>query len=575
MNPYHKLLFTIFLIGFSVTLTMAQQPVYQWVKSVGGNSHDVGIDIIADDMGNTYVLGAVRGTVDMDPGAGTFMVTTDTTRGKLFLSKFDASGNFLWTGLWDKGLYNNAYSLDFFPNGDIAITGYYDFQVDMDPGPGVFMLNAGGSLKYFLLRLSPAGNFVWVKEFAGVYNTPLCYSQIDSTGNCYIAGFFSNTYDFDPGPGTFSMTAVSRDIFIMKLDNSGNFMWAKKTTGTINNWVNDVALSPLNEMIIIGSFSGTTDFDPGPATFSITAGTTISGEDFYVAKYSSSGIFMWVDHFDANSVFSRPVGVETDSNGRIYVAGQSSVNTDLDPDTASTYMPSTTRFLLKLNPDGSLNDVTELGNKMYISNLEIDSWQHVYLTGSYVDTLDADPGAGVYNLVTDSAGFGSFILALDSASNMIWADGLGGHAHLGAQQNSGTSIYADAQGTVYFTGRYEDHQLDFGPYQLQNATPWTYYYTDGYFGKIESITSGINEHDVSENSLTIYPNPTTDDINLKSNKRILRMMITDVSGKTIASTVVNDNVLKQHDISGFRQGMYFMQIFYDDGTSSAGKFIKN
>ncbi|HMT28662.1 MAG TPA: T9SS type A sorting domain-containing protein, partial [Bacteroidia bacterium] len=143
------------------------------------------------------------------------------------------------------------------------------------------------------------------------------------------------------------------------------------------------------------------------------------------------------------------------------------------------------------------------------------------------------------------------------------------------QQNSGTSIYADAQGTVYFTGRYEDHQLDFGPYQLQNATPWTYYYTDGYFGKIESITSGINEHDVSENSLTIYPNPTTDDINLKSNKRILRMMITDVSGKTIASTVVNDNVLKQHDISGFRQGMYFMQIFYDDGTSSAGKFIKN
>ncbi len=575
MNHYSKITVTVFFMVFSITLAVAQQPVYQWVKSFGGTKNDSGIDIIADDNGNAYVLGVVTGTADLDPGIGTFMVTTDTIKGKLFLSKFDATGNFIWAGLWDKGLYNYEYSLDFFPNGDVALTGYYDDQVDMDPGSGVFMLNAGAGLKYFVLRLSPAGNFVWVKEFGGMFNTPRCYSEIDSAGNCYIAGHFSNTRDFDPGPGTFSMTAVSRDIFIMKLDSSGNFLWAKMASGTQNNWVYDVALSPLNEIVLIGSFSGTTDFDPGPGSYSIIAGTTSTAEDFYIAKYSESGMFMWLDHFDANNVSNQPEGVEIASNGMIYVTGQCSINIDLNPDSVSTYLTSTSRYLLKINPDGSFNDAKELGSKMFVRNLEIDAWNHIYLMGSFIDTIDADPGAGVYQLVTDSSGFGSFMLALDSGSNLIWADGLGGYYHGGVTQNILASIYADAQGTVYFTGRFEDHQLNFGPYQLQNATPFTYYYIDGYFGKIESITSGLNAQDYSEKYLAIYPNPTTDHLNLKSKKHMHHMLITDISGKTIASTIVNDYTLQQYDISALQSGLYFMQVFYDDGTRSFGKFVKN
>lgn len=56
---------------------------------------------------------------------------------------------------------------------------------------------------------------------------------------------------------------------------------------------------------------------------------------------------------------------------------------------------------------------------------------------------------------------------------------------------------------------------------------------------------------------------------------MLHMIITDISGKTIASTSVNVFVLQQYDISRFRSGLYFMQVFYDDGTRSFGKFVKN
>ncbi|MBK8192110.1 MAG: hypothetical protein IPK76_02365 [Lewinellaceae bacterium] len=55
--------------------------------------------------------------------------------------------------------------------------------------------------------------------------------SIDVSGNIYTAGYFTGTADFDPGPGIFNLTSpgneYARNIFISKLDASGNFVWAK------------------------------------------------------------------------------------------------------------------------------------------------------------------------------------------------------------------------------------------------------------------------------------------------------------------------------------------------------------
>jgi hypothetical protein len=50
---------------------------------------------------------------------------------------------------------------------------------------------------------------------------------VDASGNIFTTGFFSGTNDFDPGPGMFNMTAIGdHDMFVLKLDASGNFLWA-------------------------------------------------------------------------------------------------------------------------------------------------------------------------------------------------------------------------------------------------------------------------------------------------------------------------------------------------------------
>ncbi|MBL0073076.1 MAG: hypothetical protein IPP34_15270 [Bacteroidetes bacterium] len=56
---------------------------------------------------------------------------------------------------------------------------------------------------------------------------------MNTSGSIYVAGTFYQSADFDPGSGTYNLTSAgSKDMFVSKLDNSGNFIWAKQFAGT-------------------------------------------------------------------------------------------------------------------------------------------------------------------------------------------------------------------------------------------------------------------------------------------------------------------------------------------------------
>tara|TARA_B110000091_G_C13717302_1_gene433187 strand:+ start:361 stop:726 length:366 start_codon:yes stop_codon:yes gene_type:complete len=82
----------------------------------------------------------------------------------------------------------------------------------------------------FLLEFSVnAQNYQWAKSFRGSSASGSGTSiDVDALGNVYTTGYFLGTVDFDPGVGVFNLTSNgSYDIFICKLDASGNFVWGK------------------------------------------------------------------------------------------------------------------------------------------------------------------------------------------------------------------------------------------------------------------------------------------------------------------------------------------------------------
>ena len=129
-----------------------------------------------------------------------------------------------------------------------------------------------------------AQNFEWAKSMGGGNPDWGNSVAVDASGNVYTTGFFDGTVDFDPGAGTFNLTsAVGYDIFISKLDASGNFVWAKSIGGVNDDWGNSIAVDASGNVYTTGWFMNTADFDPGPGTFNLT---TVGSEDIFICKLS-------------------------------------------------------------------------------------------------------------------------------------------------------------------------------------------------------------------------------------------------------------------------------------------------
>jgi hypothetical protein len=94
---------------------------------------------------------------------------------------------------------------------------------------------------------------------------------LDTLGNVYTTGFFRYTVDFDPGPGVQNRTAAGTnpaflDVFISKLDASGNYVWAYTVGGPGDDVTGAIAVKGNDNIFITGTYWGVPDMDPGPGT---------------------------------------------------------------------------------------------------------------------------------------------------------------------------------------------------------------------------------------------------------------------------------------------------------------------
>jgi hypothetical protein len=108
-------------------------------------------------------------------------------------------------------------SLALDPDNDIYLTGYFEGDPDLDPGPGTAILSAAGSRDVFVEKLDASGNFLWAVAMGGPALDASNDITLDRDGNVYTTGLFYGTCDFDPGPDSFNLTATAYDLFVHKL----------------------------------------------------------------------------------------------------------------------------------------------------------------------------------------------------------------------------------------------------------------------------------------------------------------------------------------------------------------------
>lgn len=317
----------------------------------------------------------------------------------------------------------------------------------------------------------------WARQTGGNGDDESLYIAVDSNKNIYSVGYFKGIVDFDPGVNTFELISNGdADIFIQKLDENGNFIWAKSIGKQYEDYATSIILGPANDLYITGKYRGLVDFDPGIDTFELTSYGNFHS---FLLKLNSNGDFVWAKSWGG---WAQGNSLIVDTYKNIYVCGGFSNRTDFDPQISTGFAISPIGgediFIEKLDSNGNFLWVKTIGGNDDDRPLSmtIDSSNNLILTGFFSGTVDFNTHPnGTYDL-TSVGDRDVFILKTDSAGNMIWAKRLGGRETIipAATWNMGLTAKTSKNGDVYIGGYYSG-SVDFDPGPNNYTLP-----TDGY-----------------------------------------------------------------------------------------------
>ncbi|MDP2384891.1 MAG: SBBP repeat-containing protein [Bacteroidota bacterium] len=376
---------------------------FVWAKQFGGTYNEVANVIKVDASGNVFLAGSFSDPVDFDPGAGTLIL--DSPSGfDIFVSKWDTDGNFIWVK--QMGGVGNQTGIDMTMDttGNIYTTGYFAGTPDFDPGASTYTLSAIGTNDVYVSKLDVNGDFVWVKSIGSASTSNLNSNSIelDASGNVYTSGYFNGTLDFDPGATTYTLTSFSSvDIFVSKLDASGNFIWAKQIGGSGTDTPTSMVTDTVGNIYLTGANTGTIDFDPSAATYTLSP---IGTYDIFVSKLDSSGNFVFAKTFGGGTGYPESGDITLDATGNIYTTGYIDGTVDFDPGVGTmsiSLIGTYDAFISKLDAMGNFVWAKTIGGSAanaFGSRVTIDASGNIYTSGAYSSTIDFDPSTGVSDL---------------------------------------------------------------------------------------------------------------------------------------------------------------------------------
>ncbi len=428
-----------------------------WTLTWGGVEMDESGSLATDSLGNIFATGYFSDTVDLDPSSG---VDERTSNGvtDIFLSKFDPNGVFEWTKTFG-GLEEDAPKFIFIDDSDnIYLTGFFRDTVEFFPGIGGVGSTTAGSTGVFVSKNDSKGDRMGVAAWGGIQNDEGNAVAVNSDGLIAVTGYFKETADFNPDIGTVERTSSGlKDMFINYLDSSGVY----QDVLTMGAWAYDIGeaivADSAGDFIVTGSFGAGFDFDPGAGEDFLQS---IGGTDIFLAKYTEYGSYIWAVSF-GGSIDDSTLGMVLDDSDNIFLTGYFQETTDFDPSGETSNLISFglyDAFVCGFNSAGEFSFTKGWGGSGNDSGHEIVlSSDRIFITGSFENTADFDPGAGADNK-TSNGEQDVFLIRFDLSTT----DYIGARTWGGTERDEGWGIQYDADGNVYITGGFNG-SVDFDP----------------------------------------------------------------------------------------------------------------
>jgi hypothetical protein len=339
-------------------LKLSPQGQLIWARSMGSPDYEEPVSIGTDDDGNVYISGYFSSTGDYDPGEGVFELTSNGGQ-DAFVVKLDQNGNFLWAHNFGGTEQELVLGMDVNPEGDTFITGLFASTVDFDPSEEIEERSPINNRDGYVLKLNTNGEFVYATVFGGNGDITAWDVALDTEGNAYAAGGFNG--EFSTGLSAPLSSIGFEDAFVTKINVLGDAEWTSVIQGTDFQNAYDVNTDPFGNVILAGYFGGEADFDPSDDEFLLVKEST-EPFDAFVSMLSPEGELLYAANFGGSNFIDHH-GVDTDSNGNIYLSAayQNTVDINPSPDDEenSSVVAFRDSYIIKLTAESTVSVVNE------------------------------------------------------------------------------------------------------------------------------------------------------------------------------------------------------------------------
>jgi len=273
-----------------------------------------------------FCVSSIHETCDLNPGAGVDIRVPNAnalqTAAIATLSTSD--GSYVWGHAWVAPASSQLSDVvvSETTNDLLLPINSVNGTIDMDPGSGTVNVQTVYQ-RLVILALDQLGAFRWFTQLQPVDDGYCSAAELEvkSTGQIVVAGDFTRSVDFNPGPGIELRTAVGAsqwpaDEFVLALDSVGRFDWVSVLTGPGDiASISDLVVTPAGAIVLHGKFAGTLDCDPSSGVFELQSQWAEASDPFFLAL-TAEGALKWAGKVGR---FTWPGEMISDAQNRLWV----------------------------------------------------------------------------------------------------------------------------------------------------------------------------------------------------------------------------------------------------------------
>ena len=557
MRPY-GLLFTALAVPLTASV-LAQLPPHQFSLRLGYSATVVMRDMAVDNSGNIYAVGYFNSTIDLDPGVGEDLRTTEGLN-DIFLVKFSPNGDYLWGRTYGNDQDNLCNAIAYDPLSEAIIIG--GTTTDIMDFDGIEVLFSFGITDAFLYKLGTDGTPIWANDAGSDANIGEGLSDlvVDNQGSIYYTGYWATS-------------GFPAQVLLMKCTSGGIAASPNIYGGANTESGSFIALGPDGDLHVVGTFKfrDGSPYDVDFGSFSFTSGSTLD--------YGNNIFYMRVDAITGTVLNAKIVahrmdqegssGLAVDANDMVYISGAygSSFN-----GTAALFGIPVTQvpdndmngFVVKLHPSGAASSWARVFPNGFsfsrISGMNVDATGIIHAFGEAIPGVDIDPTTG--SVFTTPAGNFNFLTRLNND----------GSFHDGFLYNNiiTTQVLPQPNGALILGGNYaasNDFDPGAGVVSLPSAGGGV---PDAFVSKLYDVTMGVSGSHPDD--VRIASNPANDMLTVHGLQPGSRFTLLDIAGHAVMG---DRSIRTMHtiDVSALAPGTYLLRVEGPDGRLSSQRVV--